>query len=309
MLDKATSDPAAADARADHRLQIGDVAVSVRDLRFRYPGASRDALAGVDLDVQRGEFLGITGPSGAGKSTLCLCLKGLVPSGQFSGRVTVAGRPVAPGCPYVEGSALVFQNPETQIIGLTVAEDVAFGPENLRRDAAWIRAATPRYLEQVRLGGYQDADTYRLSGGQKQRLAIAGALILEADILILDEPTSELDPIGKDEVFEVLARLRRERNITVIMVEHAAEQLAEMADRIVVMQNGLIVDQGPPDQLYRNPLLFHRPDAERAPQISDVLFQLVQAGLMAEEDFTAREDLAVRRLRARLEANEMVPHA
>ncbi len=309
MLDKATSEPAPADARADRSVQNGDVAVSVRDLRFRYPGASRDALAGVDLDVQRGEFLGITGPSGAGKSTLCLCLKGLVPSGQFSGRVTVAGRSVAPGCPYVEGSALVFQNPETQIIGLTVAEDVAFGPENLRRDAAWIRAATPRYLEQVRLGGYQDADTYRLSGGQKQRLAIAGALILEADILILDEPTSELDPIGKDEVFEVLARLRRERNITVIMVEHAAEQLAEMADRIVVMQNGLIVDQGPPDQLYRNPLLFHRPDAERAPQISDVLFQLVQAGLMAEEDFTAREDLAVRRLRARLEANEMVPHA
>ena len=309
MLDKATSEPAPADARADRSVQNGDVAVSVRDLRFRYPGASRDALAGVDLDVQRGEFLGITGPSGAGKSTLCLCLKGLVPSGQFSGRVTVAGRSVAPGCPYVEGSALVFQNPETQIIGLTVAEDVAFGPENLRRDAAWIRAATPRYLEQVRLGGYQDADTYRLSGGQKQRLAIAGALILEADILILDEPTSELDPIGKDEVFEVLARLRRERNITVIMVEHAAEQLAEMADRIVVMQNGLIVDQGPPDQLYRNPLLFHRPDAERAPQISDVLFQLIQAGLMAEEDFTAREDLAVRRLRARLQANEMVPHA
>ena len=308
MLDKATSQPAPADARADRSVQNGDVAVSVRDLRFRYPGASRDALAGVDLDVQRGEFLGITGPSGAGKSTLCLCLKGLVPSGQFSGRVTVAGRSVAPGCPYVEGSALVFQNPETQIIGLTVAEDVAFGPENLRRDAAWIRAATPRYLEQVRLGGYQDADTYRLSGGQKQRLAIAGALILEADILILDEPTSELDPIGKDEVFEVLARLRRERNITVIMVEHAAEQLAEMADRIVVMQNGLIVDQGPPDQLYRNPLLFHRPDAERAPQISDVLFQLVQAGLMAEEDFTAREDLAVRRLRARLQANEMGPH-
>src|SRR5207245_3411692 len=106
------------------------VSVSARDLRFRYPGAARDALAGVNLDVQRGEFLGITGPSGAGKSSLCLCLKGLVPSGQFSGTVRVAGRSVVPGCPYVEGSALVFQNPETQIIGLTVAEDVAFGPEN-----------------------------------------------------------------------------------------------------------------------------------------------------------------------------------
>src|ERR1700716_2872719 len=221
-----------------------DVAIRVRDLRFRYPGAARDALAGVNLDVQRGEFLGITGPSGAGKSTLCLCLKGLVPAGTFSGSVVVAGQTVGPGSPYVEGSALVFQNPETQIIGLTVAEDLAFGPENLRRDPAWIRAAIPGYLDQVRLAGYQDTDTYRLSGGQKQRLAIADALILEPEILILDEPTSELDPIGKDEVFEVLQRLRREREITVVMVEHAAEQLAEMADRIIVMHEGVLVDEG-----------------------------------------------------------------
>ena len=276
------------------------VVIRARDLRFRYPGAARDALAGINLDVRRGEFLGITGPSGAGKSTLCLCLKGLVPAGTFSGSVTVAGQAVAPGSAYLEGSALVFQNPETQIIGLTVAEDLAFGPENLLREPAWIRAAIPTYLEQVRLGGYQDADTYRLSGGQKQRLAIADALILEPAILILDEPTSELDPIGKDDVFEVLGRLRRERAITVIMVEHAAEQLAEMADRIVVLNDGLLVDQGPPDELYRNPLLFHRPDAERAPQISELLFRLIQAGLLPAEQFTAREELGVERLRALL---------
>jgi len=274
------------------------VAISVRDLRFRYPGAARDALAGVNLDVHRGEFLGITGPSGAGKSTLCLCLKGLIPAGEFSGSVSVAGQTVAPGSAYVDGSALVFQNPETQIIGLTVAEDLAFGPENLRREPAWIRGAIPTHLDLVRLGGYQDTDTYRLSGGQKQRLAIADALILEPAILILDEPTSELDPIGKDEVFDVLERLRHERQITLIMVEHAAEQLAEMADRIIVMQDGMVVDQGPPDQLYLNPVLFHRPDAERAPQISEVLFQLVQAGLLPAEEFTAREQQGIERLRA-----------
>src|SRR5215470_18526877 len=151
------------------------VAIRVRDLRFRYPGAARDALAGVNLDVHRGEFLGITGPSGAGKSTLCLCLKGLIPAGQFSGSVSVAGQVVAPGSPYVEGSALVFQNPETQIIGLTVAEDVAFGPENLKRDPDEIRAAIPQALALVRLDGSEAAETYQLSGGQKQRLAIAGA--------------------------------------------------------------------------------------------------------------------------------------
>jgi energy-coupling factor transporter ATP-binding protein EcfA2 len=288
-----------------------DIVIRVRDLQFRYPGAARDALAGIDLDIRRGEFVGVTGPSGAGKSTLCLCLKGLIPAGMFSGTISVAGQPVAPGTAYIEGSALVFQNPETQIIGLTVAEDLAFGPENLRRDPAEIRADIPRYLEQVRLSGYEDADTYRLSGGQKQRLAIADALILEPQILILDEPTSELDPIGKDEVFEVVERLRRERSITVVMVEHAAEQLAEMADRIIVLDNGALVDQGPPDELYRNPRLFHRPDAERAPQISEVLFQLIQAGLMAEEQFTAREEDGVERLRALLMANasQVVQHA
>src|SRR5205823_5466879 len=104
---------------------------------------------------------------------------GLVPAGEFSGSVDVAGQMVSQQSPYIEGSALVFQNPETQIIGLTVAEDLAFGPENLKRDPAWIRDAIPGYLRTVRLDGYEETDTYRLSGGQKQRLAIADALIME----------------------------------------------------------------------------------------------------------------------------------
>src|SRR5258708_274249 len=288
-----------------------DIIIRVRDLRFRYPGATRDALAGINLDVRRGEFVGVTGPSGAGKSTLCLCLKGLIPAGTFGGIISVAGQPVAPGTAYIESSALVFQNPETQIIGLTVAEDLAFGPENLRRDPAEIRAAIPRYLAQVRLSGYEDADTYRLSGGQKQRLAIADALILDPDILILDEPTSELDPIGKDEVFEVVERLRGERSITVVMVEHAAEQLAEMADRIIVLSDGALFDQGPPDELYRNAPLFHAPDPERAPQISEVLFRLVQAGVRRATPVTAPEENGTQRLRALLMARtgQVVQHA
>ncbi len=279
-----------------------EVVIRVRDLAFQYPGVARAALAGIDLDVHRGEFVGLTGRSGAGKSTLCLCLKGLVPAGTFSGSISVAGEEIRPHGSYVERSALVFQNPETQIIGLTVAEDLAFGPENLRVAPEWIRRAIPRYLEQVRLGGYEETDTYRLSGGQKQRLAIADALILEPEILILDEPTSELDPVGKDEVFEVLTRLRRERAITVVMVEHAAEQLAEVADRIVVLDAGRIVDDGPPDQLYRNPVLFHGPDAERAPQISELLFALERDGFVGPEAFTAREEVGIERLEALLEA-------
>ncbi len=109
----------------------------------------------------------------------------------------------------------------------------------------------------------------------------------------------------------MIERLRRERSITVVMVEHAAEQLADMADRIIVLEDGALVDHGPPDELYRNPRLFHRPDAERAPQISEVLFQLVQAGLMSEEQFTAREEAGIERLRSLLMARvgQVVQHA
>ena len=271
----------------------GENVIEVEGLRFRYPSSAREALAGVDLVVRRGEFVGITGPSGAGKSTLCLCLKGLIPAGELSGRIQVSGKPVTRQSAYVERSALVFQDPETQIIGLTVAEDVAFGPENLKRDPESIRAAIPRILHEVRLDAYEQAETYQLSGGQKQRLAIADALILEPDILLLDEPTSELDPVGKDEVFEVIAQLRRERDVTVVMVEHAAEQLAEMADRILVMDGGQIVDQGPPNVLYRSGATFHRPDGERAPQIAEVLYGLLQDGLIDESEFCAREQDAI----------------
>jgi energy-coupling factor transporter ATP-binding protein EcfA2 len=281
----------------------GEPLIEVRDLRFRYPTGRRDALDGIDLTVHRGEFVGITGPSGAGKSTLCLCLKGLIPAGTFKGSIRVAGQDVQPNGPYLEGSALVFQDPETQIIGLTVTEDVAFGPENLERDARQIRDAIPRVLDIVRLDGYGDTETFRLSGGQKQRLAIADALILEPDLLILDEPSSELDPIGKDEVFEVVARLRAERGVTVVMVEHAAEQLAEMADRIVLMEGGRIVATGPPDQLYHDEDAFHRPDGERSPQVAQLLFDLEREGLIDGQLFTAHEDAAVRVLMDALRAH------
>jgi energy-coupling factor transporter ATP-binding protein EcfA2 len=285
---------------------LAEPLIEVRDLHFRYVSGRSEALAGIDLTVKRGEFLGVTGPSGAGKSTLCLCIKGLVPAGTLIGTIRVAGNEVRANGPYQEGSALVFQDPETQIIGLTVAEDIAFGPENLERDPAQIRESIPDILRTVRLDGYAEAETFRLSGGQKQRLAIADALVLEPDLLILDEPTSELDPIGKDEVFEVVTRLREQRAVTVIMVEHAAEQLAEMADRIVVMDRGRIVAEGPPEELYRYEDFFHRSDGERAPQIAEILFELVRDGLIDPASFTAREEKGVEILTAALAARQQV---
>lgn len=268
--------------------------ITVTNLRFRYPTGQEDALKGVSFSVQRGEFLGITGPSGSGKTTLALCMRGLIPhsvAGSMGGSVIVCGlntrqvKPAATG----EKVGLVFQDPEAQIIGLTVAEDLAFAPENYEWPPARIRAGIPEILRLVRLDGMAGDETFNLSGGQKQRVALAGALMLKPELLILDEPTSELDPVGKAEVFEAVQRLRDQHNTTIIMIEHAVEQLAEFADRILMMDGGRIIAEGTPRELFRNVDLFHRTGGERLPQVAELMHALEQDGLITPEQFTPFE--------------------
>jgi energy-coupling factor transport system ATP-binding protein len=270
----------------------------VEDLQFKYPTGQEPALKGVSFRVKPGEFIGIMGPTGAGKTTLALCLRGLIPhavTGQMQGSVTVAGMNTREVTPAQVGEkvGLVFQDPEAQIIGLTVAEDLAFAPENYAWPRERILAEIPRLLATVRLAGMEERETYSLSGGQKQRIALAGALMMSPELIILDEPTSELDPIGKEEVFDAVRRLRDERNTTIIMIEHAVEQLAEFSDRILVMADGQIVAQGTPRELFHNAELFHRIGGERLPQVAELLYALEQDGLITPEQFTAAEAEAV----------------
>lgn len=271
--------------------------LSVSALRFRYPTGQQDALGGVSFTVRRGEFIGITGPSGAGKTTLALCLRGLIPhsvAGSMSGQVIVCGlntrhvKPAATG----EKVGLVFQDPEAQIIGLTVAEDLAFGPENYKWPPAWIRAEIPALLQLVRLDGMQDHATFSLSGGQKQRVALAGALMMKPDLLILDEPTSELDPVGKVEVFDAVQRLREQHNTTIVMIEHDVEQLAGFADQILMIDGGRVIAQGTPRELFRNVDLFHRTGGERLPQVAELMYSLEQDGLITSDQYTPYENEA-----------------
>jgi energy-coupling factor transporter ATP-binding protein EcfA2 len=281
-------------------------AIRVLGLTYRYPSGEQDVLHGIDLEVAPGEFVGITGASGAGKSTLCLCLKGLIPhslAGTLGGSVVVNGLDTSATGPaqLAENVAMVFQDPESQIIGLTVAEDLAFGPENLTVAPADIRAEIPRLLETVGLAGFEHRETYSLSGGQKQRVAIAAALMLRPSILILDEPTSELDPVGKAEVFRTVRRLREESQVTVVMVEHEIEQLADVADRIIVVDGGRIVADAPPAQLFRDVELFHRTQGGRLPQVAELMLALEAEGLVDPADFTPREDEAVAVLSSLLE--------
>jgi len=272
--------------------------IRVKNLTFRYPSGADDVLRNIDLEVAAGQFIGITGPSGAGKSTLCMCLKGLIPhskGGTMSGTVEIMGMDSlsTPVSRLAEHVSMVFQDPESQIIGLTVSEDLAYGPENLAEEPLAIRRRIPEMLRTVRLGGYEDRETYSLSGGQKQRVAIAGALMMQPQILILDEPTSELDPVGKEEVFATVRRLRAEHNVTVIMVEHEIEQLAQVADRILVMDGGCILADAPPRELFRDADLFRRTQGERLPQVAELLLALEEDGLLDPSNFTPYEEEAV----------------
>jgi energy-coupling factor transport system ATP-binding protein len=287
-----------------------DLEVVVDDLRFRYPTAVQDCLNGISFSIRKGEFVGITGPSGAGKSTLALCLRGLVPhvtSGSMGGNVIVCGlntREVRPAL-LGEKVGLVFQDPEAQIIGLTVEEDLAFGPANYEWPREKILMNLSALLDSVRMHGTEKRETFSLSGGQKQRVALASALMMSPRLLIFDEPTSELDPAGKEEVFTVIRKLCDRLDMTIIMIEHAAEQLAEFADRIILMDQGRIVADDKPGVLFRNVDLFHRTEGERLPHVAELLFLLMNDGFISPEQFTPHEDEAIEVLSQLLQGSDV----
>ena len=276
---------------------VAHPAILADGLRYRYPSGQDDVLHDLHLEVAAGEFVGITGPSGAGKTTLCLCLKGLIPfalGGRMQGRVEIDGvstRDIGPG-KLAETAGLVFQDPEAQIIGLTVEEDLAFGPENFATAPSEIRSRIPQALQTVGLAGLEQRETHSLSGGQKQRTAIASALMMQPSILILDEPTSELDPIGRQEVFLTVKRLREERRATIVMVEHDMEELAEVADRIIILDQGRIIADAAPHELFRDGSLFETHQGIRMPQAAEVLSRLHAEGLIPRGAVSPYEDEA-----------------
>lgn len=224
--------------------------IDVERLSYSYPRKS-NVLIDVSFKVKKGEVLGIIGPNGAGKSTLCKALNGLVPhfyGGKFAGKVIVAGmntleHSVAELATKV---GLVFQDPEEQLSGvtLTVYEEVAFGLSMLGFPKEEIDHRVREAIKKVGLEGLEWRSPFELSGGQTQRLAIATALALEPEVLVLDEPTAQLDPIGKFEVFSVIKKLADEGS-TIVVVEHEIEELATFADNILMLNEGRVVAYGP----------------------------------------------------------------
>lgn len=223
--------------------------IEIRNLRYTYSGSEDLVLKGIDLAVRKGEIIGVMGPTGAGKTTLCLALSGLAPhsiGGKVEGDVVIAGMKTTEH-EYGEVASkigIVFQDPETQLFGMEVHEDVALRLMNMGVPENEIDEKVRSALHMVRLDHFEKRFPYTLSGGEKQRVAIAGALAADPEILILDEPTSELDPMGKREVFGAISDLRRSRETTIVVVEHNSDELVRIADRIFVMREGRVVLQG-----------------------------------------------------------------
>lgn len=227
----------------------------VEDLAFAYPDGHQ-ALFGVDLRIERGERVALLGPNGAGKTTLVLHLNGILRAGR--GRVAVAGLPIGkPSLQEVRRRVgVVFQDPDDQLFMPTVGEDVAFGPRNLGLPEEEVAARVADALGQVGMAGYADRPPHHLSFGQRRRVAVATVLSMHPEILVLDEPSSNLDPAGRRELAEVLQALP----VTLLMVTHDLPYALQLCPRSVVLDDGVVVADGPTRELLGDPdlLAAHR---------------------------------------------------
>ncbi len=212
-------------------------------------------LDGVDLQIEAGEFVSVMGSTGVGKTTLCLALNGIVPQstgGKIRGDVWVDGlntkrQPVADLARRV---GLVFQEPETQLFNMSVEAEVAFGLESIGLSRQDIQERMDWALALVGMSDFKKRSPFQLSGGQKQRVAIASILAMMPKILVLDEPTASLDPRGKAEVFAIVRELRQQSGMTIVMIEHESEQIAQFSDRVVILDRGKITLSGAPREVF-----------------------------------------------------------
>ncbi len=234
--------------------------IRLAGVTYRYPRTERPALQDIDLQVSAGEFVGLIGANGSGKSSLCLALSGFIPhfyKGRLEGEIEVAGHPVreTPLGTMAGAVGLVFQNPFNQISGarFTVREEVAFGLENMGVPPPEMASRVDTALAQTGLRDQAGHSPYALSGGQQQRLAIASVVVLRPRLFVLDEPTSQLDPVGTREVYAALRALVSEGGHTVVCATHKLEWLASFADRIVLLREGKMIADDHPRRVLTRP--------------------------------------------------------
>lgn len=259
-----------------------DKIISIENLWFDYTDEDTEkvnhVLKGVSLDIEKGEFVAVLGHNGSGKSTLAKHLNVILTP--TDGRVVVDGLDTRDEKNLFEirrRVGMVFQNPDNQMVANIVEEEVAFAPENLGVPREEIRTRVDNALATVNMTKFKNHAPHMLSGGQKQRIAIAGVLSMEPEILVLDEPTAMLDPIGRREILETVKKLNKEKNMTVVLITHYMEEAAE-ADRVVIIDSGNVEFDGSPYEIF--------PQVERMrklgldiPQATELVYYLKKRGI------------------------------
>ena len=228
--------------------------IETANLTYTYPGVTKPSITDVSIKIEKGEFTLITGPSGCGKTTLCRCFNGLIPhfyQGELKGELTTARLDVTKHPIYELAThvGLVFQNPENQLFALSVEKDVAFGLENLGTPREEMRRRVDEAMKLTGIYDLRDRPPHELSGGQQQRVAIASVLAMQPEVIVLDEPTSFLDPLSAKKIFEVIHDLNKNLGITVVLVEHRLDLTARYTTHIIVMDEGKVVLDGNPREI------------------------------------------------------------
>lgn len=239
--------------------------VKIHNLSYKYPGKSEFVIKKINLKVGEGEFLFITGPSSAGKTTLCRCISGIIPhffkEGKITGRVDIFGKDVSKMSyqDIVKYVGVVSQNAENQLFSLSVEKDVAFGLENIGLPRQEIKKRVNWALKVTGMLHLRKRPPYALSGGQQQRAVIASVLAMRPQIMILDEPTSFLDPSTSEKILETIKKLNRELGVTIILVEQRLDMVSFLSDKIVIMKNGKITHLGNPKRIYMEKHVYSKP--------------------------------------------------
>lgn len=268
-----------------------NVIIDAQNVHYSYEEELSEAVRGVSLQVYKGEFLCILGHNGSGKSTLAKLLNGLFTP--TAGNVTVCGMDTKDEDKQLDirkSAGMVFQNPDNQLVATIVEEDVAFGPENLGVPQPELRNRVDDALAAVNMSEFARSSPHKLSGGQKQRIAIAGVLAMQPEIMIMDEPTAMLDPMGRREVINTVMRLNREQGITVVLITHFMEEAA-LADRLIIMHEGRINLEGAPrDVLIQIDKL--KELSLEAPEAAYMAYRLNKEGIPVDKRVLSVKELA-----------------
>ena len=275
--------------------------LKLENVNYKYPLEEKNTLKNINIEIKKGEFWAVIGKNGSGKTTLCNILRRFVPDfykGELTGKITLEGKELKDYSQkeIVQKIGFVFQNPFTQISGVknTVFEEIAYGLENLGIEREIIISEVEKILKLLEIERLRDKNPYNLSGGQKQRVALASIIAMNPDILVIDEPTSQLDPKGTEDIFKIINLMANEGK-TIILVEHKLELIAEYAENILVLDEGEIILSGKASEVLNNKILLEKEIGMT--QYSMLAYELEKSGKVELEEIPITKEKTVELLK------------